>query len=283
MKQDILDHVCTLTGARSARRLERVQSLWRGYGEVVRVALDGGPRPTVVVKLVQPPPGAHPRKLRSYAVEAAFYRHFSLRSRARVARCLGHWTDGARSLFVLEDLHAAGFPAPLRPLTPARRRMGLAWLADFHGSFMGVAPEGLWPVGTYWHLATRPEEHRAMGNLALKAAAAGLDAALNRAQHQTLVHGDAKPANFLRTADDRAVVAVDFQYVGGGAGIKDVAYFLDAHQTVAQRDQDLRFYFDRLRGAMPNTIDGDGVEAEWRALLPVAEQDFARFLDGWGA
>ena len=39
-------------------------------------------------------------------------------------------------------------------------------------------------------------------------------------------------ANFLFSDDHAQVGAVDFQYVGRGAAMKDVAYFAGAHERV---------------------------------------------------
>ena len=49
--------------------------------------------------------------------------------------------------------------------------MALSWLAHFHATFMGKNPEGLWKIGTYWHLDTRPDELEALEDLSLKKAA----------------------------------------------------------------------------------------------------------------
>ena len=279
--------VCQLTQATAAHRQDRIQSLWRGYGEVVRYALDNHPARSVVVKVVRPPAGAHPRKLRSYEVEAQWYGEHADRctSDARVPGCLGTWQSGSTSVFVLEDLHAAGFKQPLRPMDGNRYRLALSWLANFHATFMGTAPDGLWEVGTYWHLATRPKELRAMRDKRLRRMAPELDSQLNGARFQTFVHGDAKPANFLLSSDASAVAAVDFQYVGGGVGIRDVAYLLDDRMRPSARDALLDHYFDVFRRVLAPSwrSRAEAIEAEWRGLLPVAQLDFARFLDGWGA
>ncbi len=262
----------TLTGAQSVVRGERMQSLWSGYGEVVRVRLDDAP---CIVKHVRPPRHAHPRKLRSYQVERAWYgRYASLCGEdCRVPRCEASWSDGTESLFVLEDLDAAGYAGRRSRLSRDELRQCLRWLARFHATFLGCAPEDLWEVGTYWHLATRPDELRAMRDVDLRRAAPELDARLNSARFKTFVHGDAKPANFCFGSD--GVAAVDFQYVGGGPGIKDVAYLLWGGRG---SDDALEFYFSELR------TEGAGeVEAEWRELYDTAVRDFERFLDGWGA
>jgi aminoglycoside phosphotransferase (APT) family kinase protein len=164
----------------------------------------------------------------------------------------------------------------------------LRWLAAFHARFLGSAPEGLWKVGTYWQLGTRPEEHRAMRHQALRSAAARIDAALNAARFKTFVHGDAKLENvcFARAGDE--VALVDFQYVGGGVGVKDVAYFLSScllpRECAAAVPGYVDDYFRELRDAVWANGGGADVaelEREWRALFPLAWVDFYRFLLGW--
>ena len=112
----------------------------------------------------------------------------------------------------------------------------------------------------------------------LKDAAGSLDLRLKTARFQTLVHGDAKPANFCWGAESAA--AVDFQYVGTGCGMRDVAYFLDCCVPEAECEGWLDFYFRKLR-----TAGGwsEELEAEWRGLFPVAWSDFTRFMQVWGS
>ncbi len=275
----LLAWICALTGARAARLDDRIQGLWDGYGDVMRVVLEDGPAPVVVAKEVRPPPRAHPRKLRSYAIEQAFYRDHAPRSAARLPRCFGLGLRGQRRLFVLEDLGAAGFVRPLRGGRDDHRAAALRWLARFHAGFLGTPPAGLWPEGSYWHLATRPDELARMRDARLRGMAPLLDRRLAQARFRTLVHGDAKPANFLVDAAGGAAAAVDFQYVGGGCGMRDVVYFLGG----ADDAWGLDLYFAALREALgPRPeVDAAALEAEWRALAPVAALDFARFLDGW--
>lgn len=266
-----------LTGARHARRADRLQSLWKGYGEVVRYTLDGASVPAVVVKCVQPPADrglSHRRKLRSYAVEQCFYTRYAPRFGGRLARVWGAEELGAGWVFVFEDLVAAG----LSPHHPGPRDAILRWLARFHATFLGDPGVGLWETGSYWHLATRPDELAQMAPGPLRDAARALDARLAGARFQTLVHGDAKPANFL--GSEREVAAVDFQYVGRGPGVRDLAYTCrteDRHDTERQ----LAVYFAALRTWLPDHIDADALEDEWRALFPVAWADYQRFLAGW--
>ena len=67
---------------------------------------------------------------------------------------------------------------------------------------MGNAATGLWPAGTYWHLETRPDELDAMPDGPLKNSAAMIDRRLNKATYKSLVHGDAKVANFCFSASE---------------------------------------------------------------------------------
>lgn len=280
---DLLDWVAQVSGARTAHRTDFIQRLWGGYGELFRVALDGGERATAVVKRVTPPPAAHgsisdARKRRSYDVEQAFYRDFAPRcdDSCRVARCYGSRADAGAWWLVLEDLDAAGFGDRHDPAHGEALAACLAWLAAFHARFLGDRGDGLWPTGTYWHLATRTDELANIRDPALRARAPVLDAQLAAARFQTVLHGDPKEANFCFRADGRAVAAVDFQYAGRGCAMKDVAYLLHGHA-----DRHLDIYFARLRAALPPGSDADAIEREWRPLFGIAQQDFQRFLAGW--
>lgn len=292
----MLERVIARTSAVRVVDVREVQSLWGGYGEILRVRLEGGEHASVVVKHVRPPPvrgdaaaqRSHARKLRSYEVERAWYLRHARRctEECRVARCLAAERDEAGWLFVLEDLDAAGFPRRARSLSDAEIDACLSWLASFHATFVHRAGErdaaDLWPQGTYWHLATRRDELDAMPLGPLRDAATAIDAALEATTYRTLVHGDAKTANFC--FGPRGVAAVDFQYVGAGCGMKDVVYFFSClGESRCERSADvwLDTYFAALRRALPASIDGAALETEWRALVPLAWADLQRFLAGW--
>ncbi len=270
------------TGSR-VERIARIQSLWSGYGEILRVQLEDGS--SVIVKSVSPPARseddvAHARKCRSYEVEQAFYRAFAPKcdSSCRVARVIGHRSNKTESWLILEDLDAAGFAERHHDPTGVQLGACLCWLASFHARFIEVSPNGLWKHGTYWHLDTRRDELARIRDQALRERAPELDKLLREARFLTIVHGDAKPDNFCFSHDGASVAAVDFQYVGGGCGIKDVAYLLyDTTPKVEERA--LTTYFTRLRAVV--AVDAEALEREWRALYPVARDDFRRFLAGW--
>jgi len=115
----------------------------------------------------------------------------------------------------------------------------------------------------------------------LRDAANAIDARLNSAEWQTLVHGDAKPANFCFSRDGGKVAAVDFQYVGGGCGMKDVAYLL-AGEDKNTVDRGLSVYFAALNSKLAEKgIAAQPIVKEWRALYPWAWADLQRFLAGW--
>ncbi|MBF0282449.1 MAG: DUF1679 domain-containing protein [Zetaproteobacteria bacterium] len=297
--------ICQCTQAVSATRGAVVQSLWSGYGEIVRYHLQGGGASAkggeqVILKHVafprrmDHPRGwsgrlSHTRKVRSYQVEMYWYQHYALQceGHVRLAHCFGVTTLGDEHAMLFEDLDDAGYP--LRPGALSREQMHacLRWLANFHAKFLHDRGEGLWNVGSYWHLATRPDEWSAMAEGPLKLSAKALDARLNGAKFQTLVHGDAKVENFcFSPAGD--VAAVDFQYVGRGVGVKDLAYFLGSCLTMEMQIhhelQLLDDYFLYLRQAclrMQPELDFDALAQEWRELYPVAQVDFYRFLQGW--
>lgn len=240
-------------------RTEHIQSLWQGYGDLVRVVLETGP---VVVKWARPPSSAIAKRA-SYANELAFYR--SLRPAVRVPTLLTARATDDEWLLVLEDLDAAGFTRRTDTTNARDLDAVLTWLAQFHVQYLGAS----WPArGTYWHLEARRHELAAVDNPVLRATAPELDARLASARFQTIVHGDAKDENFCFTADHR-VAGLDFQYVGHGPGVVDVAYLL---YNRSDESRALERYLRQLPAE---------IATEWRALYPTARRDFERFLAGW--
>lgn len=301
MQNQIHDLILKATCAQKAFQIETIQPLWSGYGEIIRYGLTGGERKSVIVKHVkltgqegrrrgEQNTTSHRRKLRSYQVETAWYAVWSKRcdDNCRVAVCFATAALGDDVVIILEDLNAAGFSKRYSRIGLEAMSTCLHWLANFHATFIGEQPDELWPVGTYWHLDTRPDELEALQDIQLKNAAGAIDQKLRDCCYQTIVHGDAKLDNFCFSADGVSVAAVDFQYVGGGCGIKDVAYFIDSclNNEDCQRYETklLDIYFQALKQALKTQqkpIDAEAVEHEWRLLYPVAWTDFHRFLKGW--
>lgn len=296
---DLNEQILQACDASEMLSVDQVQELWSGYGQILRYSLLGGKRPSVIVKHIQFPQASrhprgwnttlsHERKLKSYQVESYWYQHYAsgVNGRSKLPELLhaAHTADGL--LLVMEDLNATGFSLRHTPatITMDGAKACLSWLAHFHARHLHQKPVGLWSTGTYWHLNTRPDEWNAMNDRGLKDAAKAIDAQLNGAQYQTIVHGDAKLANFC-FAPSGEVAAVDFQYVGGGCGVKDVAYFIsscyDGPQCEELAPTLLKHYFHQLEVAMDNPAEFKQVKDEWMALYPFAWADFTRFLDGW--
>lgn len=293
-KQLVLDN----TAAVDACKLESVQSLWSGFGEIFRVQLQPESLGTLIIKQIIPPDySQHPRgwntdrsltrKLQSYDVESCWYQSRSQQcdDSCRVPQCIASIKEGDNSWILLEDLDAAGYNKRLSHLTVEQAKPCLAWLASFHARFLHEPAEGLWPAGTYWHLDTRPDEFKAMPEGAIKDLATDIDQLLSNCQYRTLVHGDAKVANFCFNSTATKVAAVDFQYVGGGCGMKDVAYFFGScfNEQECERyiPSLLDYYFTELAAGAADTTDSERLEQEWRGLFAPAWTDFYRFLLGW--
>lgn len=317
MDQQLEQHICRIVGASQVVELQTIQSLWSDCGQVAKVQWVDGDQtdagddsgehpqelPGAVIKHVKMPSRIdHPRgwntdrstqrKVRSYEVETRWYADYSGRcgSACRVPGYVGQAQWGDERLLILEDLDASGFGRQVARATGEELNACIAWLAAFHAAFLGDRPDGLWEKGTYWHLDTRPDEYAAMQDGALKRAAGHIDAALDASPFKTLVHGDAKLANFCFSADTKVagVAAVDFQYVGAGCGMKDLAYLiggcLDPQTCFHQEDRLLETYFKALNTALSERtipVDTQALEADWRRLYPYAWADFQRFLMGW--
>ncbi|WP_111977749.1 phosphotransferase [Algibacillus agarilyticus] len=295
---------------------EQVQSLWSGYGQIVRCR-SLSTHQDYIVKAIAPanasrhPRGwntsaSHERKVKSYQVEAAFYQHYAPLTdlNCKIPNLIASKVTHADTLLVMEDLDEQGYTERKTLATWQELNAAIRWLAFFHARFMGVnhVDNGfnLWPIGTYWHLATRQDELAAMPASEFKTQAQAIDCRLQQAQFKTLVHGDAKFENlcFLPTFDATSdnpevglgykVAAIDFQYVGMGAGVKDLAYLvgscLQNQQLFDYDERVVEAYLTHLKQALTlyeKPIDFMALTTETKTLYPIAWADFYRFLLGW--
>lgn len=285
--------------------MEDVQTLWSGYGKILRGKVNHGIVSSVIIKYCTlPQKFEHPRgwntevsqvrKMRSYQIEKNWYQQWShaCSDKSRVAHT--YWASSSNdvTVIVMEDLDRAGFNQRVDDPTPHEIQLCIRWLANFHATFLMVSPQkenaDLWNIGNYWNLQTRQDEWNAMEESALKIKAKEIDKTLRNNQFSTIIHGDSKIANFCFNSAEKTVAAVDFQYVGGGCGIQDVMLFfsscLSSDDCEASAQEYLNIYFTELKYALlarERTIDFSALEHEWRTLYPMAWADFARFLTGW--
>ncbi|MFT5820056.1 MAG: hypothetical protein ACI8ZM_001290 [Crocinitomix sp.] len=305
MNPDFKEYLLKITKSSACKEIEVIQSLWSGYGKISRYQLDDSLLNTVVVKFIslnqrsEHPRGwntdyAHNRKVKSYEVETHWYEKWNqfCTNDCRVPKFIGSFSEGKDQWIILEDLNA-NFPLRKQQLDLSEVKVCLKWLANFHMTFLNQKPTGLWDIGTYWNLKTRPDEFEKIEQQELKSKAHLIDELLNQCNFQTIVHGDAKLANFCFSENGETIAAVDFQYVGGGCGMKDVAYFLGSCLSSSEceeyQDELLNFYFSELQKAFDDSrteagafiFDFKELEAEWRNMYPIACADFTRFLLGW--
>lgn len=279
---------------------EKIQELWSGYGSILRYRLEGGPYKSVVVKHIDLKKGgshprgwntdiSHKRKEKSYKIEMEWYRSWNskLPKECFTPRMIFIEEENNESLIILEDLNQEGFPLRRNSIDLPQIKKCLKYLAYFHMNFINESPKGLWDIGCYWHLDTRPQELEELRDKKLKSRARDIEDRLTYAKFQTIVHGDAKLANFCFSESDECSM-VDFQYVGGGPGIKDVAYFIGSclyeDECETYEKELLDSYFDSLKSAkekLNKPINLNDLEKEWRGLYHTAWCDFHRFLKGW--
>ncbi|MCZ2723109.1 DUF1679 domain-containing protein [Marinomonas sp. 15G1-11] len=296
--------------ASSVVYIETLQALWSGCGVIVRYSVSGveGVSSVILKRIKVPDHIYHPkgwdseyatqRKIYSYQVEKNWYESWSklCDSSCYIAKCYGVLNlDKTKEVYILlEDLDSIGFSKRHAGLSVSESLPCLHWLAAFHARFIRERPNkewpaGLWEKGTYWHLSTRQPEWESMQEGVFKTAAPHIAHTLDQARFQTLVHGDAKVANFCFSDDGLCVSGVDFQYVGKGVGVQDLAYFLgsclDEQSLQEHLDYLLDVYFTELSRSIISTGESpdfaEAVTQEWFHLFPVAWADFHRFILGW--
>lgn len=305
---DRLEKWSRTSSSSSSVEIRNLCRLWGGMGYVYEVSLSSddkddeseeGKVVRVVVKSVRALSSnknasrGDRRKADSYVVEANFYERAApwLREEKGLDVPTPYHVERSEDGGVvicmsrLEGSSSSGADDP-----EEETRAVLDWLAALHAATWGddvAERHGLQPVGTYWHLGTRPDEHASMPNRGwkgrLKRAARAIDGRLERDPMRCCVHGDAKEANMIFRRDDEGRLRVsmcDFQYCGAGPPTKDLAYFL----CVAAHDTDPRhvqYYHRRLSELLPDDARRPTLH-ELNESLQLAYCDWTRFMIGWG-
>ncbi len=275
--------------------------LWGGMGYILSVSILGGKHQIIVKRIIPPSKKLRSfgdeRKAISYQVEANFYENVaptliseyelsipipylverSEMNNDQITICMSRLDGNPRGLSSDDEVHAV-----------------LRWLATFHAATWGEKAEnlvtkgGLQPIGSYWHLDTRPDEHNSISRRGwegrLKKAARAIDERLKRDPMQCCIHGDAKDANmlFYKGENNKTCVAMyDFQYCGKAPPSVDLAYFLCVAVGSGSDNRDLlKYYYNELLSKLDSTHDPPSFQA-LEDSLAIAFCDFQRFLSGW--
>ncbi len=278
--------------------IEVIQSLWGGYGELVRLRFE---EKSIIIKHVKLPKKtehlygwnselSHKRKINSYKIEVNWYKEFSKieDEYCRIPKGLKCFQSEDEWLIIMEDLANVGYTSTVSEASKNHLTSVLYWLANFHARYINTKNEQIWKEGTYWHLNTRPDELEVLEDKKLKEFAKLIDSELKNCKYSTVVHGDAKLANFCFNDNGTKCAAVDFQYVGHGCAMKDIALFMSSavkpEDCNKMQEWFLDTYFKALKIALkhyqPN-LDSLDVESNLRPMFKIAVADFQRFLKGW--
>jgi hypothetical protein len=263
-------------------RIKTVCRLWGGMGHVYELSFGST---SFIVKCIDPDPDqleslGGRRKGVSYQVEAHFYESYAInlidRHGLQLPRPYLVERDGDRTTICMSKLEArqhGGFEKAV-----------ITWLAKLHATTWGQNADGLQPIGSYWYLDTRPDEHASMPRKGwqgrLKRAARAIDTRLRRDPMQCIIHGDAKDANIL-WGDDGQVAMCDFQYCGKAPPTRDLAYFLCSSTNREDEDSLLELYYKELVMHLPDSAERPSFE-QLKESLELAYCDYARFMSGWG-
>jgi hypothetical protein len=266
--------------------------LWAGMGFIYTISFHNY---IIVVKRIMPPPKERQsfgdrRKAVSYEVEAAFYENVALdlvNGGLSIPVPFLVQRDGGQITICMSYLEGRG-----GPYNDSETYAVLSWLAQLHAATWGEKADqlvcGLQPIGSYWHLDTRPDEHDSMARRGwegrLKLAAKAIDERLKRDNMQCCIHGDAKDANMLFSGKgERCTVSMyDFQYYGKAPPAVDLAYFLCVGVGSTDEDGELLKYYHKelLNRLAPGSPRPSLVEL--KDSLALAFCDFQRFMSGWG-
>lgn len=281
---------------------QTVCRLWAGKGHIYKVSI----KPTktlptttnVIVKHITASSNnevslGDQRKAFSYQVEANFYEKLAneLIDRHHLAIPRPYYVERNDGDEIIIGMSYIDSPNSSY-MSDKNIKQVLSWLATLHASYWGddrskeiVAKVGLQPIGSYWHLETRPDEHKNMPNTGwegrLKLAARAIHTRLHeRDPMQCIIHGDAKDANILVVPD--GIAMCDFQYCGKGPPTIDLAYYFCCSVGRDCNDSTLvEYYLERLKERLPEGAFVPTLQ-QFNDSLDLAYCDFYRFMSGWG-
>ncbi|KAI1327455.1 kinase-like domain-containing protein [Xylariaceae sp. FL0255] len=208
------------------------------------------------------------------------------------------WLSGFhRTSWDMEPIPAGKLVLP--PLQEAERRQS------------GTSYErSVWLNGGYTYLATRRKEYESLCADADSEWASSLCRPVSqghplaemvadflktsgRLKYETLIHGDVKSENLFTTQDGSEVVFYDFQYVGFGLGVCDLAKLFTCSVPLHMLVDDdspsrlemgegekrlLEYYRKNLLAKTEKTYDWDTFVRHWETALV----DWLRFQASWG-
>lgn len=206
-----------------------------------------------------------------YMAEVRFYKELASKTTLRVPRCYhADLDENMNFVIVMEDLSELENLDQITGMTPEQIRHAVLSLADLHGPYFGkvanlewvpsvVHPriEGfasvypmLWDVVKQRFASVLDADRLAVGD----AIAAHYLSVMKRLGERTwtLLHMDFRCDNFLfdRSTPSSPIVTLDWQSLGRGPGVYDLAYLLGGSITLADRrrleDSLLHAYHDRL-------------------------------------
>ncbi len=276
--------------------LTLIQSLWAGHGHLYRAKATGSGVNSIIIKEIKFSSNqnhkynkdslfAQERKKQSYKNELLWYKSLeNQNNKFLTPKYITSEETENGIILILEDLKPKGF-FPIESPSLNIINSILAWLASLHAKYLNLPDPSFLTRGNYWNLPTRPDEFEALSDIN-KNYAIEIDSALTNANYQTLIHGDAKLANFLSSG--KYIAGVDFQYVGTGIGTQDLMYFLSSigDENLPRNEESyLHTYFNYLENSLkiyhPSFQKFSSLKKEWETLYLYAWADFYRFLLGW--
>lgn len=249
---------------------------------------------TVHVKRRDPaPPGSIPNRLQMFVREVRFYREVAAQIGVRVPCCfVAEVREDGGTRLELEDLSGWQPGADPEAAAEALRRLHDAWegtavqrwswlprpdVADLVENLFG----SLWPSLRERHdLTTRARDFgdRLVGRVR------EAERFAEGAGPETLVHWDASAAN-MRTSPSGVVALLDWEDVGSGAGVADLAWHLVSSVDPEQWDAAIAAYgsstgLDRafpaacVQALLSLSAEDEGTPAarQWIAAVSVASQ-----------